>query len=55
MPKLDEDTIFARIDLLSDNLSKLLEHSYHTRDMKRVNDVLKAVDFYQNLLKKNGS
>ncbi len=53
VPKLDNDVMLKRIDLLSENLRKLLDHSYWTRDGGRVNDVLKAIDFYRNLIKEN--
>ena len=51
IPPLDIVVLQQRIELLKTNLSILLDHSYHIRDNKRVSDVLKAIDFYEDLKK----
>ncbi len=51
VPSLDAEVIMRRIELLSDHLSELLEHSYHTRDGERVDAVLKAINFWQKMIK----
>jgi len=51
VPSLDAEVIMRRIELLSDHLSELLEQSYHTRDRTRVAAVLKAISFWQKMVK----
>jgi len=53
VPKLDAEVVMRRIELLSDNLSELLDHSYHIRDTKRVDAVLKALKFWQRMAKES--
>ena len=49
VPKFDDYVIMRRIELLRDNLETLLEHSYHVRDTARVNAILKAIKFYEQI------
>jgi len=49
VPQIPTDIVNARLDLLKANLEKLLYHSYYTRDNVRVNAVLKAIHFWENI------
>jgi len=51
VPPLDVEVILRRIELLCEHLDKLLEHSYHVRDQERVEAVLKAIKFWQKMIK----
>ena len=53
IPQLDTNVIMRRIELLSNNLSELLEHSYYTRDTRRVDAVLKAMKYWQDMIVEN--
>lgn len=53
VPELPADVCMRRIELLKEHLEELLEHSYHTRDNDRVRDVLKAINFWQDLQRGN--
>ena len=49
VPAFDPFVIMRRIELLKENLEELLNHSYYTRDARRVADVLKAIKFYERM------
>ena len=51
VPEIPNEVVMRRIELLKDNLAELLDHSYYTRDGQRVNDVLKAIDFWEKINK----
>jgi len=46
VPEIPRDIIMRRIEILRDNLEKLLNHSYHIRDNDRVRAILKAISFW---------
>jgi len=46
---IPQDVINNRIKLLNDNLNKILKHNYLERDTKRMNDVLKAIEFWNSI------
>jgi len=52
VPMISHEVIEARLDLLKANLEKLLDHSYHTRDGVRCSAVIKAIDFWESINKK---
>ena len=49
VPKIPEDVINIRLELLNSSLSKILDHSYHIRDNDRVAAILKAIDFWSKI------
>ena len=49
VPIIPAEITMRRVEMLKDNLAELLEHSYHTRDGVRVNSVLKAIKFWENI------
>jgi len=49
VPEIDPLMVARRLELLKDNLERLLEHSYFTRDYDRVNAVLKSISFWEKL------
>jgi len=49
VPQISMLVIARRIELLQDKLEELLDHSYHTRDSKRCNAIIKAIDFWDTL------
>ena len=49
VPDIPAEVIARRLEILKEHLSKLLDHSYHTRDGNRVNDVLKAIKFWETI------
>ena len=49
VPEIPNEIIVRRLELLKDNLAELLDHSYHTRDTARVNALLKAIKFWENI------
>ena len=49
VPEIPADIIMRRIELLKDNLEKLLDHSYHTRDTERCNAIFKAIKFWEQI------
>ncbi len=51
-PDIPQDVVDKRLELLKTNLAKLLDHSYHVRDNARVSSVLKAIDFWESINKK---
>jgi hypothetical protein len=56
VPKIPNEVLEARIELLQTNLSNLLNHSYYLdRDTVRINDILKAIKFYTVLKDSNGN
>ena len=46
---IPEDIAMRRIEALKDHLSELLDHSYHTRDGRRINAILKAISFWSHI------
>ena len=50
-PPIPLEVSERRIKLLELNLEKLLDHSFHTRDGRRCNAVIKAIDFWRNINK----
>ena len=53
VPEIDPLVVVRRIELLKDNLSELLEHSFYTRDGARCNKIIKAIKHYENINKEN--
>ena len=49
VPEIPQEIIVRRIELLKEHLGELLEHSFYTRDNKRVNAVLKAIKFWEDI------
>jgi len=49
IPVIPSEIKMRRIELLNDKLEELLEVPYHSRNTIRVNAVLKAIDFWQNI------
>jgi len=49
VPKIPQDVIDGRLDLLNINLRILLTDSYLVRDRVRVNKILKAMTFWKRL------
>ena len=49
IPEIPADIIARRLAALADNLEELLNHSYYDRDQARVNDVLKAIKFWETV------
>ena len=49
VPEIPAEVIMRRLELLKDNLEELLDHTYFARDYERVNAVLKAIKFYEEL------
>jgi hypothetical protein len=45
------DALERKIELAEELIKNLLEVDYMNRDMQRVNDALKAIDFNKNLIK----
>ena len=52
VPEIPADIIVRRVEVLKDHLADLLDHSYHTRDNNRVSAVIKAIDFWESINKK---
>jgi len=52
VPMISHEVIDARVLLLKEHLAKLLDHSYHTRDATRCNSIIKAIDFWESINKK---
>lgn len=48
-PPIPSDVISKRVAILKQHLKELLAVVYHKRNMAQVNDVLKAIDFWQKL------
>ena len=46
-----EDALLYKISCAKDLVAKLSEISYQNRDTKRINDVLKAIEFNKELLR----
>ena len=53
VPEIPQEIVTRRIELLKDNLARLLDHSYYTRDGARVEKVLKAIRFWETINKDN--
>lgn len=53
VPEVPSEVIVRRVELLKENLEELLDQSYHTRDGKRCNDIIKAISFWENINKGN--
>ena len=51
--EIPAEIIVRRVELLKDNLSELLDQSYHTRDGVRCNAILKAIRFWENINKEH--
>jgi len=49
VPKIPQEIIDGRLDILNNNLRKLLNDSYLERDRVRVNKILKAIEFWKKL------
>jgi hypothetical protein len=49
VPEIPQDIIDRRIAVLEANLSKVLDHSFYTRDGRRANAILKAIKFWTQL------
>lgn len=49
VPSVSLEVIERRIKLLELNLERLLDHSFFTRDERRVDAVLKAIKFWERL------
>ncbi len=49
VPEIDALVITRRIELLKDNLSIVLDQSYHTRDDKKVSAILKAIKHWESI------
>jgi len=49
VPSIPEDVVMRRLEALKEHLAELLDHSYYTRDTKRVGSVLKAIDFWSSI------
>ncbi len=52
VPKIPLSIIDKRIQLLNDNLERLLKVDYKVRDTMRCNDIIKAVKFWESLKQK---
>jgi len=48
-PPIPQDVIDQRLMLLRNHLELLLNHSWHMRDSERCNDVLKAIEFWEDI------
>ncbi len=53
VPSLDTKAILERIKLLEDNVSKLLEEDYMTRDLDRIRAIDKAIKFWTDIGEQN--
>ena len=51
VPKIPQDVIDSRIDMLDANLTKLLEVLNETRDSERITKVLNAISFWASINK----
>ena len=49
VPSIPADIVCRRLELLKDNLEELLSHSFYTRDLGRVNAVLKAIKHWESI------
>lgn len=49
VPEIPAYVITRRIELLKEHLEELLEASYKKREFSRVRDVLKAIDFWEDM------
>ena len=49
VPEFPAEIINQRLELLTENLARLLDHSYNIRDVKRMNAVLKAIDWHEGI------
>jgi len=50
MPEpIKDEIINNRINLLNNNLSELLKVHYTVRDDQRINDILKAINFWKSI------
>jgi len=47
--KVPQFVIDERVALLKENLAKLMDHSYYTRDGVKVNKVLDAIKFWEKI------
>ena len=52
VPLIPQEIVEARVIALQKHLSKLLDHSYYTRNGKRCNDIIHAISFWENINKK---
>ena len=46
---IPQEAINKRVEVLKKHLSELLDHSYHTRDTKRVSSVLNAIKYWEHI------
>lgn len=51
VPKVPQSLINKRVELLNKNLGELLDVSWRVRDASRVNRIVKAISFWQNINK----
>lgn len=49
VPELPQEFVMRRVELLNEHLTELLEVHYDSRDGKRCNDVMKAIDFWSSI------
>jgi hypothetical protein len=49
VPDIPQDIIDKRIAILEANLSKVLDHSFYTRDARRANVIIKTIEFWTQL------
>lgn len=47
VPEIDSYVVARRIELLNDNLAELLEEHWLKRDAKRINDIQRAIKFWE--------
>jgi hypothetical protein len=53
VPEIPAYVITRRIELLKEHLEELLETSYKKREFSRVRDVLKAIDFWEDIRRRD--
>ncbi len=46
---IPEDVIMRRVEALKDHLDELLKIDYSARDFNRVNNIVKAISFWENI------
>jgi len=49
VPEIPKEVVKVRIELLKSNLATVLAVSYAIRDSNRVNDIVKAIKFWENI------
>ena len=49
VPKIPPGVIIKRVKLLNKQLSLVLQCDYHTRDEVREAELIKAIDFWENI------